>query len=287
MATILVVTANPLLDHIADETCQIGRINRCQSFTVAAGGKGLNVGRLLALHGHRVLACGFAGGDTGQTFSSIVESEGQEAHFTQTTARLRVGFLAREHTGMLENGFTVRDEEKQSCLNTVISLLPQADLVICSGSIPDLSCTTLYAHILQACQQAVTPCWIDSYGPALDAALAYGPDLIKPNAEELAQLSVTIPSTTEIHITNGHKAIQISKEKEHYTVQPPLIKTVNAVGSGDSYIAALAHARLSKMPLTEQYQYAAAAGSCNAAQMSIADMSPADIQTMRSQVNIS
>jgi fructose-1-phosphate kinase PfkB-like protein len=60
----------------------------------------------------------------------------------------------------------------------------------------------------------------------------------------------------------------------------------NPVGSGDCYLAALAHARLTGMALTDQLRYAAAAGAANAARIDIARIAPADIRALVDDVQI-
>jgi fructose-1-phosphate kinase PfkB-like protein len=290
MATVTVVTGNPLLDHLAAVDLQAGRINRCDGFQVVAGGKGLNVGRVLVRHGHRVNACGFAGGNSGEQFRAIVAAEGQQVHLTETAAPLRVGFLARTcadagPTGLLQNGFLITEAECQACLKQVGHLLPNSDLVICSGSVAHPTADGLYASICSICAEAGVPCWVDSYGAPMRVALAgpHPPVLVKPNRQELDQDSAW-DRAAELHISDGAAALEIRTPSGRWQVQPPPVPTVNPVGSGDSYVAALAHARLSGMASSAQWSYAAAAGALNASRMSVADFSPQELPPLAETV---
>jgi fructose-1-phosphate kinase PfkB-like protein len=292
MATILIVTANPLLDHLADLELEPGRINRCHSYHVMAGGKGLNVGRVLVRHGHRVLACGFAGGYTGTRFNEIVAAEGQTPIFIPTTAPLRIGFFARNcvgagPTGLLEDGFAVSVAEAAACIDTVTTALAGCDLCICSGSVPDkATCNELYSGILERCAQANVPCWVDSYGAAMDAALAcdYPPTLVKPNREE-RERARGWERALERHFSDGSERFRVSGLCGDWVVEPPPVVSVNPIGSGDCYLGALAHARLSGWGIEQQLRYAAAAGALNATRMSVAELEPSNIAALTPTVH--
>ena len=291
-SSILIITANPLLDCLHDGIIIPGTVTRSQGMKVVAGGKGLNVGRILTNHGHRVIATGFAGGWSGHAFRDIVRGEGQEDAFIDCAARLRIGFLAKDcveagSTAVLENGFAVTQEEQQALIDTVRNHVSECHLVVISGSVPSETCTQLFVPILDICHQASIPCWIDSYGPAMDAALSHHcpPSLVKPNRQEY-ETSTLWSHAQECHITDGGASTNILTPDATFTVIPPEIDCINPIGSGDSYIGALAHARLSGQSLPDQLSYATAAGSINAAQMAVANMQPSEIQTLSSAAQI-
>ena len=292
MAKVVIVTPNPLLDCLHDGSITPGQVTRSSGMDLLAGGKGLNVGRILKNHGHQVIACGFAGGWTGDAFRAIVRSEGQEDAFTNCTARLRLGFLAKDcagagSTALLENGFAVSANEQTQLLQNLTQALTDADLCIVSGSVPDESCVDLFTQIAQCCHQEKIACWVDSYGAAMDAVLQsdYVPALAKPNKEEYSTSShwQRLP---ECHITNGAEATEVKHPDGLFTVQAPQITCVNPIGSGDSYIAGLAHARLSGQTLSAQLAYASAAGAANASQLAVAKMSIQEIKDLTPQVSV-
>lgn len=281
MGTVLVCTANPLLDHLTEAALQHHRMNRCDAFDQVAGGKGINVGRVLARHGHRVIATGFAGGWSGERLRALVTADGQEPAFTETDARLRIGFTLTHEgdtTGMMEHGFAVSAEEQQSLLARVAEQLPIIDLVIVSGSVPDPNCGQLYAAILDHCATAEVPCWVDSYGPAMDAALTnnHPPSLVKPNRQEYEQGSGW-ERAGACHRSDGPHAIAVRDGERQLTVRPPETSAVNPLGSGDSYVAGLAHGFLEGWGLERRLRWAAAAGTANATRSSVADIGPDDV----------
>jgi fructose-1-phosphate kinase PfkB-like protein len=292
MATILTLTANPLIDHLAAARIEAGAVNRVGHFVPLAGGKGLNVGRVLARHGHRVIASGFAGGATGDLLADLAAADGMEPAFVRIAARTRIGFIAIDperggSTAVLENGFAVTPAEVGGMMQRFRSLLAGVDLVLVGGSVPHENCNGLYRQVLDACALGGVPCWVDSYGVAMDEALAgaHPPALSKPNKQEYGKGRKWLPSR-ELHLTNGSEEIKVRHPEGRWRVIPPTVKQLNPVGSGDCYLAALAHARLSGLPIEEQLRYAAAAGAANAARIDIARIAPADISALADQVQI-
>lgn len=292
MATIVTVTANPLLDHLAETAIVPGRVTRVAAFRRIVGGKGLNMARVLARHGHHTVACGFLGGAAGTTLAALVRSDGVATAFTPTAAATRIGFIAgapgQGNTSLLENGGPITAAEQDALVADLTARLPGADLVMIGGA-PPPGCDRLYVRLLAACATARVPCWIDAYGPAMRAALAGddgpAPALSKPNREELADGSPW-QRVPELHITDGGAAVEIRTPAGCWRVEPPPVAEVNPVGSGDCYIAALAHARLTGWDWERQLRWAAAAGAANAARADVACIGPDDIAPLAAAARI-
>lgn len=293
MARIIIITPNPLLDCLHDGDLIPGTVTRSPGMHIVAGGKGLNVGRILHAHGHDIIATGFAGGWTGSAFRSIVNNEGQTDAFIECAARLRLGFLAKDcsnagSTALLENGFAVTAQEQDLLILELERLIGEAQLCIVSGSVPDAACNDLFPRITQVCHRHAIPCWVDSYGPAMDCVLDSDnkPDFAKPNLQEF-EMSTSWQRLAECHVTDGEHPTRITYQDQRYTVTPPAITCINPIGSGDSYVGALAHARLSNWPIEQQFAYAAAAGAVNAQQMAVAQMLPDEIAALAESVAVS
>ena len=285
MARILVLTANTLLDHLALAPFTSGAVNRVGRFEAIAGGKGLNVGRVLARHGHRVTACGFAGGDSGRQLVDLAAADGLEPAFTPTAARTRIGFCVADDRGgssaALEGGFAVEAAEVAALARDVSGGLRGCDLVIACGSVPDPSCHALYRLVLAACAAAGVVCWVDAYGPAMHEALTGGhpPAFAKPNRQEYDRDRAWL-ACPELHLTDGGGEVRVRHPDGRFRVVPPTVRELNPIGSGDCYVAALAHARLSGFALVDQLRYAAAAGAANAARADVARIGPAEVREL-------
>ena len=292
MATILTLTANPMIDYLTTGRIVADSVNRLGHFTPLAGGKGLNMGRVLARHGHRVIATGFAGGTEGDLLADLTAADGMEPAFITTAARTRMGFITIDPerggcTSVLEHGSPVTTAELGTMMHQMRAMVSEADLVLIGGSVPHDTCNGLYRQVLDICALEKVTCWVDAYGAVMDEALigANPPAFAKPNKEEYGKGRRWLPCR-ELHLSDGGNELKIRHPEGRFRVKPPKIKTINPVGSGDCYVAALAHARLSGMTLIDQLRYAAAAGAANAARVDIARISPADIRAIIDQVDV-
>src|ERR1043165_6228521 len=176
MATILTLTANPLVDHLTAGRIAGNTVNRIGHFTALGGGRGLNMGRVLARHGHRVVATGFAGGPEGELLASLTAADGMEPAFVPTAARPRIRFIAIDpdgdgSTAVLEHGSPVTQAEMGTLMQKFRTLLAGVDLVLVGGSVPHETCNGLYRQVLDQCGLPGVTRWIGSYGVAMDEAL--------------------------------------------------------------------------------------------------------------------
>jgi fructose-1-phosphate kinase PfkB-like protein len=283
---VLAVNANPLLNLIHAGGFVPGAINRAPALSIAAEGKGANVARMLVRHGHRVALAGFAGGHSGAWLRDLIRAEGVADACVETAAPLRVGFMAAgfdaDHpTTVLPCGFPVTAAECQALLARIDALLGSARLVIASGSTPHPAADDLYLELLALCARRGVPCWLDAYGPAMGRALAgpHPPALAKPNREELADFDWE--RVEELHITDGDRPIDIRCRREgRWRVTPPDIRQVNPIGSGDCYVAGLAHGWLLGWPWPARLRYAAGAGAANALRHDVATALPEEAEAL-------
>ncbi len=293
MATVLTITANPLLDYLTTVALTPGTVHRVERFTPVAGGKGLNVARVLSRHGHRVLAGGFLGGSSGEQLAALTIADGIEPCFTPIAATTRLGFLLTHPTqggttSVMEQGPEVSAGEIAMLVSQVRARLSEVQLVIISGGVPSASCNDLYRILLDVCAQAGVLCWVDGYGPAMDAALAgpHPPTLVKPNRDEYGSDGRRWVVASEIHLSDGAEELHIYTPVGRFRVVPPKVAEINPIGCGDCYVAALAHARLAGTDLIGQLRYAAAAGAANAMRADVACIGPADIMRLVDLVQV-
>lgn len=290
---ILTVTANPLLNFITTTPLATGRINRVSELRPAAEGKGINVARVLRAHGHAVLAAGFAGGHSGAWLGALLTDAGIESLLTPTTAPLRVGLMAApagiSPTTVLAQGFPVTRDEAEAAIAAITARLPGCVQLIISGSVPDPGLATyFYPALLAAAAASNVPCWLDAYGPAATAALngPHPPALGKPNAEEFAS-TPGWELCPEVHRTDGAASVTVLiRGRPAWRVEPPPVDGAKPIGSGDCYLAALAHARLAGWDPPRALAYAAAAGALNAASATVAELDPAAISALAAHAKV-
>lgn len=247
---ILTVTPNAALDltyHVP--SLRPGASHRVREVAVRAGGKGINVARVLHALGHDTLVTGFAGG---QAIQRDLAAAGIREHLVEIAAPVRrtvtvVSEEDKEATAFNEPGSTVSISDWTRLVGDFHVLAERADVVVLSGSLPPGLPSDAYAQLIGATTRPVV---LDTSGRALLDGLPAGPRVIKPNADELAEATGTNdPVTAAVHLRKrGAGAVVASLGADgllavtadgawHARPQPV---HGNPTGAGDACVAALA-----------------------------------------------
>lgn len=265
--TILAVTMNPSIDvQYPLDHLQIDDVNRVTEVRKTAGGKGLNVARVLHCLDHPIIATGVLGGFFGQYLQHQLEQDGIDGDFAQIDGETRscIAILHDDgdQTEVLEKGPTLTAQDAENFLAHYNHLLQKVDLVTISGSLPGGLPVDFYAKMVHFGHAAGVPVFLDASGAALEAALKADdkPDLIKPNDSELAALIGEDVDRTDLArlqkqlqhpifdgvewvvVSLGSKGAFAKHGKDFYQAAIEKINVVNPVGSGDSTLAGLAYA---------------------------------------------
>lgn len=265
---ILTLTLNPSVDisyHL--DQFKLDTVNRVSQIGKTAGGKGLNVTRVLSELGDEVLASGLLGGELGTFIESQLDSNQIQRNFYHIQGQTRncIAILHEgQQTEILEQGPTVSTDEAtefKTYLET--QLLNRAQVVAMSGSLPKGLETSYYADIVALAAARDIPTIVDSSGASLESVLnaQVKPTVIKPNIDELNQL-INLNISEDVHelkvaleqpifegiewiiVSLGSKGAFAKHHYKYYRVNIPTIEVVNPVGSGDSTVAGIASALL-------------------------------------------
>jgi tagatose 6-phosphate kinase len=232
---ILTVTLNPAVDITYQvPSLQIGATHRVAAVTRRPGGKGVNVARVLFAIGEQVLATGLAG--VGFEIGDL------PADFTPVAAPVRHTVAVTDGsdaTGFWEPGPSISSHEWAAFRERYAALVGRASVVVLSGSLPAGVPGDAYADLIETARLRQVPSILDTSGPALAAGLSAGPNVIKPNATELAYASDP-PACTTIVISRGPAGLLAHTPTGTYTVRPPHHVSGNPTGAGDACVAALA-----------------------------------------------
>jgi tagatose 6-phosphate kinase len=189
---ILTVALNPALDvTYAVDRLRPGRIHRVRSVAERAGGKGLNVARVLHAVGATVVATGLAGGSTGDRVRHLLDADGVPHELTEIGGETRRTVVIADDagaTGLWEPGPVVSAAEWRTFLTRYEALLADAEVVVLSGSLPPGVPEDGYRTLVVTARAVGAVSVLDADGAAMRHGLAGGPDLVKPNAAELARL---------------------------------------------------------------------------------------------------
>lgn len=286
---ITTVTMNPSIDiaYTLDEL-RIDQVNRVKTVNKTAGGKGLNVARVLHLLADDVLATGLVGGQHGAYIKEQLDQSGIKHQFLPIKGETRDSIAILHGANQTE-------------------LLETTDIFTISGSLPQGFSKSYYAELLVLTNKKGKRVLLDTSGQTLLEVLEgkEKPFLIKPNLEELGELvHQTISSATSLDeiqslldhslfeginwivLSLGAKGAIAKVEGHFYQVTIPKIAVVNPVGSGDSTIAGLAHALSKSYTIEETLAFAMACGMANAQQEKTGWIDPGKVDYFRGKINV-
>ncbi|MFI6662082.1 1-phosphofructokinase [Streptomyces sp. NPDC050523] len=189
---ILTVTPNPSLDRTYEvPSLERGEVVRATGERVDPGGKGVNVSRAVAAAGQRTVAVLPLGGAPGALVADLLDAQGIEVAPVPVSGATRSNIALAEADGVLTKinapGPELSAEEQELLLETVRTQSRDADWIACCGSLPRGLAPAWYADLVARAHAAGVRIALDTSGPALLEALRERPDVVKPNAEELAE----------------------------------------------------------------------------------------------------
>ncbi|MFI8916178.1 1-phosphofructokinase family hexose kinase [Streptomyces sp. NPDC053513] len=238
------------------------------------GGKGLNVARVLAALGYETVATGFAGGATGATLRDQLASTPVRDELVETTGTTRrtvavVDTASGDTTQLNEPGPTVTAAEWTAFRTRFTALLDGARAVALCGSLPPGIHVGAYAELVRLARTAGVPVLLDTSGEPLRRGIAARPDLVKPNADELAQLTGAREPhrATRDARRRGARAVVSSLGPEGllaatpegvWRATPPAVVQGNPTGAGDSAVAGLLSGLVDQAPWPDRLTRAVA-----------------------------
>lgn len=279
---IYTVTFNPAIDYVINvDNFKPGEVNRVASEEKFAGGKGINVSRVLNNLGVKSKALGFIGGFTGKFIVDSLEAQGVDTDFVEVTGdtRINVKLKSNEETEINGGGPVITEEDLEK-LFAIIEKLGADDYLVLAGNVQSSVPRDVYAVIQQKCINNNVKVIVDTTGEALVATLKYKPFLIKPNNHELGELFDVKLEKREDIIEYAQKLrdmgavnVIISMAAEGallicdsgvYHASPAKGTVQNSVGAGDSVIAGFLASYSKSSDIIEAFRVGATSGSATA-----------------------
>ncbi|WP_330175121.1 1-phosphofructokinase family hexose kinase [Streptomyces sp. NBC_01498] len=272
---ILTVTLNTALD-ITYRTAALTphTTNRVTEVSERPGGKGVNVARVLAALGHETVVTGFAGGRTGDALRELLAAEGpSDALVPVAGTTRRTIAVVDESTGnttqLNEPGPVVTPAEWAGFLTSYRGLVAEADAVALCGSLPPGVHVGAYAELVRVARAAGPPVLLDTSGEPLRRGIAARPDLVKPNADELARLTGSrepLRATRDARRRGGRSVVAslgpagmlAATPDGTWRAAPPKAVRGNPTGAGDSAVAGLLSGYVERLPWPERLARAVA-----------------------------
>lgn len=283
---ITTITLNASIDkaYHMERAIENGTVMRVGAVRNTAGGKGMNVARIIRLCGENVLASGLAGGYNGRYLEKLLDQDGICHDFDHIKGETRscINILDEQFgsTEYLEPGCQVTEEEENHFLKRFPEIIKDSDVVAISGSVPCGVSRDIYQKMVRMAKEAKKQVILDTSGDLLERGIQACPDIVKPNKDEMEMLfQIKIESREDV-IASGEKLrkqgipwVVVSLggegalmfcEEGIFLGKSPEVPVVNTVGCGDSMVGALAVALHRKEEPKKALRFATAVAAANA-----------------------
>jgi tagatose 6-phosphate kinase len=243
---------------------KINDVNRVSDVSKTAGGKGLNVSRVIKLMGQDVLATGLIGGHFGHFIEDKLDEDEIKHDFVHIHAETRNSIALLHDNGkqteVLEPGPKITQIDSDHFATYFKKLIEHVSVVTMSGSLPRGLDDSYYSELVKIINSQEKKALLDTSGSSFKKCLKSDskPYLIKPNEREIGELigetlaindsqklsyqlnNTLLESIPWVVVSLGSKGAIAKHNNKIYRVTIPTIKAVNPVGSGDSTLAGLA-----------------------------------------------
>lgn len=256
-AMIVTITPAPAIDWtVRVESFELDAVNRIVASSREPSGKGVNVSWALHRSGVPTRTVFPAGGQTGKAMEEALTAAGLPYRVidTDTEVRTNITLISPGHSTKLnEPGAVLSDEQVAELRAAIVEVCADASMALLCGSLPKGVPVDFPAEVVRDLAAIGVPLVVDTSGDPLAACLASGPELIKPNVHELADLvGVRITTLGEVEdaarlaIERGARSVLASLGADGsmlvtagealfaYATDVPF---VNSVGAGDALLS--------------------------------------------------
>ena len=309
---IITLTANPSLDRTAtlDAPLARGQVQRVSGVTVEPGGKGVNVARAIHYAGHPVTAV-LPAPDSDPILAALRQL-GVAYRTVEVAEGVRMNLTLTEPDGtttkLNEPGPLLTDALVEQLAALVVDLASGAEWVVLSGSLPPGVPHDFYATLVRRLRPLGVKVAVDTSDEPLQALVDNfpdaAPDLLKPNSDELAQLTGADAEQLEAAAKAGDPSAAVSASRSlvdrgvravmgtlgasgavlvtsegAWHASPPPIVPRSTVGAGDSSVAGYVLADCGGEAAPDRLRTAVAYGSAAASKAGSALPKPEDLNT--------
>ncbi|WP_110932943.1 1-phosphofructokinase [Paenibacillus bouchesdurhonensis] len=286
MKTVHTVTLNPAVDKtVMVDRFVAGELNRIKTMRTDAGGKGINVAKVLHSFSVSVIAWGIQAGHQGKILLDKLQEQGIPARFIEAEGETRTNLKvvdeqSKQTTELNEAGCVPSKELLEEFLARYEAELNEAAIVVLGGSLPPGTPMDYYRRLIDIANRKGVRTILDADGEALALGIEAVPFALKPNIHELEALYETKFETEEqiiaaasrlvnkgisyVLVSMGSEGSILVNEQEVYRATPFPITPLSTVGAGDSMVAAMAYCLLHQKSAGEMARWTSAAGTITA-----------------------
>ncbi len=284
MSRIFTVTANTAIDHCIEvDQITLEKAVLAKSNIEYAAGKGVNVAKTLESLNVQVCCLGFVGDLSLNKFNAL-GSEMLKTDFTvvagQTRSNITLIDTLNQQMHIRTNGYNITTNDCERLTKRLEVNIAEDDIVIFSGSLPPGALINTLQNWIELCHEKSATVILDSSGESLLHGIQARPYLIKPNVNELEEISgQTLKKESEIisaakqlqekgvqivFVSRGERGVIVVSEQAAYvacvSVDQPIVSNI---GCGDALVAGLAVSIKNKWGLPEAIKFALCCATAN------------------------
>ncbi|MFW5889552.1 MAG: 1-phosphofructokinase family hexose kinase [Bacillota bacterium] len=305
---ILTVTMNPAVDKVYKvDDIKINNVYRPKNMIATAGGKGLNVARVVKELTGKVSATGLMGGSNAEFIKKELNKEGIINKFVEIKGNTRtcINIMDQKNntsTEILEPGPYIEKEEINLFLKTFKNIINEYKIIIASGSLPKGLPDDFYQKIIEISKENEKIFLLDSSGDYLINGINSNPYMIKPNEDEVEHLfkhkNNKIESYSSILLKLKHQGIKLPVitlgefgcisliGNEIYQLIPPSVEVKNSVGSGDAFMGGCGVGLDNGLNPMESLKLGLACGTANTQFLKTGKISNEKVKKIKSKIKI-
>lgn len=260
---IVTLTPNPSVDRTVEVDALVrGAVSRADGGRVDPGGKGVNIAGALVAHGRDAIAVLPSGGLEGIQLAELLKDEGIPSVQVPIAGSIRANISVVEPDGTVtkfnEPGPLLSPSEIEALIQATADAAAGATWVVGCGSLPPGPADDFYALVIDRLGSSDSRVAIDTSGPALLKSLSAGPDIIKPNLDELSEAAnleiskladalhaaraLQDQGATTVIASLGSDGALYVDESDALHAEATVTNPRSAVGAGDALLAGfLAH----------------------------------------------
>ena len=286
---IYTLTLNPALDYdmYLENELEAENLNLAKEVNYRAGGKGINVSKVLKNLGIESTAIGYVAGFVGDFIVKDLQKDGIKSEFVELDGITRINVKVNgndKETELTGVSPKITDEKLQELVKKMADL-KDGDILVLSGSIPLSISNKIYKELSENVKANVEIV-LDTRGNLLQDNI-HNNLFVKPNIHELRDMfgekletKQEIVEKCKFFLDKGVKNVILSRGGEGALLvnkdfvleaSVPKGQLINSIGAGDSMVAGFIAGFVKGLSPEDSFRLAVASGSATAYSYGLAE----------------